>query len=56
MPKSHVFTVNHGQEAIKQLAEEYHAFALRAPLAPDSVVTIEFSAPDPSSDEVEKET
>ena len=42
MPKEHVFTVNHGQDAIKQIAEEYHAFALRAPLAPDELVTIEF--------------
>jgi hypothetical protein len=41
MPK-HVFMVNHGQDAVKQIAEEYHAFALRAPLAPDELVTIEF--------------
>jgi len=41
MPK-HVFMVNHGQDAVKQIAEEYHAFALRSPLAPDELVTIEF--------------
>jgi hypothetical protein len=42
MLKEHVFTVNHGQDAVKQIAEEYHAFALRSPLAPDELVTIEF--------------
>jgi hypothetical protein len=42
MPKEHVFTVNHGQDAVKQIAEEYHAFALRSPLAPDELVMIEF--------------
>ena len=42
MLKEHVFTVNHGQDTLKQIAEEYHAFALRSPLAPNELVTIEF--------------
>jgi hypothetical protein len=42
MPKEHVFEVNHGPHAGKQIAEEYHAFAIRAQLAHDARVTIEF--------------
>ena len=42
MLKEHVFEVNHGPHAGKQVAEEYHAFAIRAQLAHDAPVTIEF--------------
>jgi hypothetical protein len=53
MLKEHVFEVNHGPRVSKQIAEEYHAFAIRAQLAHDTPVTIEFREGELASDHSE---